>query len=405
MLFLLCCSQFLKGQCTQTTNPCGATCSGMVINEVSGDSGQSDAASDAIVEFAGPDGTDISGYVVTNTEWAVVLPPGSTLVDTDGDGIGEFVLMCEVSNTVSTSTTNVSGTTCPDCDFAGMDLQEYDPVADALDGSGNTNGFNVCNDDANGIYVSNNIQTNTIGGKPYSFTLDNGSCGVSLDGDEVILFQPGGCIQDAVYWGGPDTTPGGVPTIGGSSGACGSAADHVAVSTGNYYTLGDNDDNGIVNDYLGSHIGFKADGTDATGVNEMPSGGAFMSDQVCYTIPPLSDDVWVYAGFAPTGCNSSYIRITGSTGSQDQGSGAQNPSHIDDPELNPAWMDNATQTGSGCAGGQAAAAPEWGYTDHPTPGVSNDANVWDYFYCFDAGNDNDLTGPDDIPLTLHQPIQ
>jgi hypothetical protein len=204
----------------------------VVLSEFGGDAGQSDSVNDAIVELSGPASTNISGMVVTNTEWAVILPNGSILRDPDGDGIGHYVLICEENPTLSSFTTSGSGLSCADCDFPGLDV-DVNPTGNQV------NGFNVCDKTEWGIHVSASITT-------YNFTLDNGTCGTSLDGDQVILFQPDGTVQDAAYYGGPDATlsNGGGMTVGGSSGNCGSKADHVSVQiAGVNYTLGDNDDN------------------------------------------------------------------------------------------------------------------------------------------------------------------
>ncbi|MBK8347898.1 MAG: hypothetical protein IPL08_09805 [Saprospiraceae bacterium] len=131
---------------------------GVVINEVSGDGGNIDSRNDAIVELAGPVRTNIGCKVITNGEWAVVLPTGTVI---PADGV--FIIGCGSSSEPS-GYEPVSGLTCSVCDFEGM----------ALD-------FDVCLP-ANAIYVSSSIST-------YGFTLDNGYCGTSTDGDQVILFS------------------------------------------------------------------------------------------------------------------------------------------------------------------------------------------------------------------------
>jgi len=70
----------------------------VVINEVSGDGGNIEARNDAIVELAGPPGTDIGCMVITNTEWAVVLP-AATIIPTDG----VFLVGCSSGNNGGTA--------------------------------------------------------------------------------------------------------------------------------------------------------------------------------------------------------------------------------------------------------------------------------------------------------------
>ena len=189
----------------------------VVINEISGDGGNIEARNDAIVELAGPPGTDIGCMVITNTEWAVVLPAGTTI---PADGV--FLIACAIGNNGGGSvyTGNQSGLSCTVCDFPSLPID-----------------FDVC-DPANINYISSSLFVN------YGFTLDNGYCGANRDGDQVILFQPDGTLHDAVYWGQADMTNsnnGGL-TNGGASGNCGAAYDHVSAQIGQNYTLGDNED-------------------------------------------------------------------------------------------------------------------------------------------------------------------
>ena len=306
----------------------------VVINEVSGDGGNIEARNDAIVELAGPPGTDIGCMVITNTEWAVVLPANTT-IPTDG----VFLVGCSSGNNGGTAVyTGVqSGLSCAVCDFPGL-------VVD----------FDVCHP-ANANYVSTSLYTT------YGFTLDNGYCGANRDGDQVLLFRPDGTPHDAIFWGDTDATNsnGGGITVGGASGNCGSMADHVAVQLGLPYLLGDNDDNGIVNDYIGTHIGYKANGGNATGVNKMPIGNADLGNPFIsgarvsvpigdcnataqkYIVPPLSDPIWVSAGLALVGCNSTHIRLNDSSPSGNSEQRIRpftNSSHRDDPDLNEDWV-------------------------------------------------------------------
>ena len=292
----------LASQCPGANTPdctSGDPYFGVVINEFGGDGGNIDSRNDAIVELAGPAGTNIGGMVVSNGEWAVVIPAG-TLIPADG----VFLIACG-SSMEDSAYEPVSGLTCSVCDFEGMPID-----------------FDVCLP-ANAAFVSASITT-------YGFTMDNGYCGVSNDGDQLILFQPDGTVQDAVYYGDADTTPGGLMTIGGSSGNCGSPNDHISVQDGMSYTLGDNDNNGVINDYTGTHIGRRGDGGNAIGVNIMPTGngsavvfgatvagGTNNAHQVCYTMPGLNDTRWIKAGRPPVGCNSTYVRLLNTDGSQE----------------------------------------------------------------------------------------
>ncbi|NNC85072.1 MAG: hypothetical protein HKN75_03260, partial [Bacteroidia bacterium] len=87
ILFLSINYNSLYSQCTEL--PVGWE--NVVLNEVTGDGGNIDSRNDAIVELAGPPGTDIGGWVVTNGEWAVVLPLG-TIIPADG----VFLIGCEI---------------------------------------------------------------------------------------------------------------------------------------------------------------------------------------------------------------------------------------------------------------------------------------------------------------------
>ncbi|MBK8670037.1 MAG: hypothetical protein IPN89_11470 [Saprospiraceae bacterium] len=341
----------LMAQCPGANTPdctVGDPYFGVAINEVSGDGGNIDSRNDAIVELAGPVGTNIGCMVITNGEWAVVLPTGTVI---PADGV--FIIGCGSSSEPS-GYEPVSGLTCSVCDFEGM----------ALD-------FDVCLP-ANAIYVSSSIST-------YGFTLDNGYCGTSTDGDQVILFQPDGTPQDAIVWGGnpsiPQTTTGGLTVYSGSTGLCGANSDHISIQDNMTYTLGDNDNNGIINDYTGSHVGRRSDGTNAIGVNIMPAGDCGANTK-CYKMPGILDPIWVYAGNSFTGCNSSYVRLNGTTGSQSVGISADNPSHMDDPDCSSFSLSNPL-TPSSCSNSGALA--QWGYTDHPTPGQPNNVDVWDLF--------------------------
>lgn len=357
-------------QCPAPNTPsctAGSPYFGVVINEVSPDGGNIEAVNDGLVELAGPPGTNIGGMVLSNGEWAVVIPSGTTI---PADGV--FLIGCQFS-TINSAYEPVSGLSCSVCDYEGL-------VVD----------FDVCNP-ANAAYVSASMSN-------YGFTLDNGFCGNNFDGDQIILFQPNGAVQDAVHWGAPASMPqtnGSFTLYGGSTGLCGSGADHISVQDDTPYTLGDNDGNGIINDYTGSAIGRRADGGNAQAVNIMPTGngpafvmgaavpgGTLNAHLQCYTMPGIRDPRWIYLGTAPTGCNSSYVRLAGTTGSQGTGTSSSNPSHADDPDCS-AFSTYNPLIPSSCDA--AAAASQWGYTDHPTPGVVNDADIWDLFVSICGG--------------------
>ncbi|MFK7978637.1 MAG: hypothetical protein AB8G86_01530, partial [Saprospiraceae bacterium] len=370
----------------------------VVINEISGDGGNVEAGNDAIVELAGPPGTNIGCMVLTNTEWAIVLP-ANTLIPADGI----FLIGCEERNNASNGfyTGIYTGLSCHVCDFPGL-------VVD----------FDVCND-ANSAYVSTSLYTT------YGFTLDNQSCEGNTDGDQVILFRPDGTPHDAIYWGAADNTNsnGGGMTIGGASGDCGVSADHVAVQIGQAYTLGDNDDNGIINDYLGTHQGFKSNGGNALAVNFMPDGNDdFGNPEIegitliippgdCdattqkYTVPPLSDPIWVNAGLALVSCNSTFIRIndTSPAGNSTQTAKVSTTSsHKDDPDLNPDWVAYPTNDLIPSSANSVMASNQWQITNHPNPSKPNDVDSWDFFYNLGAG-DIEITASNQIDLTLCNP--
>ena len=361
----------------------------VVINEISGDGGNIEARNDAIVELAGPPGTDIGCMVITNTEWAVVLPVGTTI---PADGV--FLIACAIGNNGGGSVyaANQSGLSCTVCDFPSLPVD-----------------FDVC-DPANINYISSSLFTN------YGFTLDNGHCGANRDGDQVLLFQPDGTPHDGVYWGQADRTNsnnGGL-TYGGASGNCGSVYDHVSVQIGQAYTLGDNDENNIVNDYLGTHIGFKGDGGNATGVNKMPSGNDDISNPVLfgsmitmppgdcnahlktYTVPSLQDPIWVELGLALVGCNSTHIRLNDTSplgNSQQNVRPFTTASHIDDPDLNADWIAYSAGDLIPSSVNPIAAAEQWQVTNHPNPGIPNDSDTWDFFYDIGAVSYTHLTLP------------
>ncbi len=272
VLILACSCFFSFGSFGQYNN--------VVINEVSGDSGQSDGSNDGILELAGPAGTDISCMVISNSEWAVVIPPGTVI---PGDGI--FLIGCsEDASSSGVGTPSTSGLTCSVCDFPGLPLD-----------------LDVC-DAANADYYDPAAS---------GFTIDNQN---ATDGDQIVLFLPDGTVHDAVYWAG---------------GATGNA-DNVVVSSDNPYTLGT--------------AGVRGDGAVATAVPMVPPAGSCDTENTTYTMPAISDPVWVDIGANVQGCNTSYQRT--------DAPGTATPSSL---------------------GGTSAG---WITDNHPTPGALNDSDRW-----------------------------
>ena len=367
----------------------------VVINEISGDGGNVEAGNDAIVELAGIPGTDIGCMVITNTEWAIVLPAGTKI---PADGV--FSIGCEERNNNSTGfyTGLSTGLSCAVCDFPGLVLD-----------------FDVCSE-KNVNYISTSVYST------YGFTLDNQTQDGNKDGDQVILFQPDGTPHDAVYWGAPDMTNsnGGGMTVGGSSGNAGSSSDHVSIQINHPYTLGDNDENGIVNDYTGSHIGYRANGKNAVSVYLMPSGnddlgspelfgsdlnippGDCEADQKKYTVPALSDPVWVSVGLNLSSCNSTHIRLNDISpigNSVQEPKSSTTSSHMDDPDLNADWMIFDPTALMPSSINLATATAQWQVTNHPNPGEPNDKDAWDFFYDIGAGS-VEITNKNEINISL-----
>jgi hypothetical protein len=161
------------------------------FSEISGDSGNNDGTNDGIVELINTGGTDFDAgcYVISNSEWIVVLPPGTTIP------AGEvFLIACSAGQNTGTNPNPVegSGLTCTTCDFPNMPID-----------------FDVC-DPANANYVD---------WAATGFTIDNQAAD---DGDQIVLFEPNGTPVQGVQWGG---------------GATNTGADNTAVQGGTY-TLG-----------------------------------------------------------------------------------------------------------------------------------------------------------------------
>ncbi len=353
----------------------------VVIGEVSGDAGQSDGCNDGIVEIVGPPGTNIGCMVVTNSEWAVLIPP-NTAIPMDG----VFLIACS-SDPASNCGVGINGSS------NGL-------IADGTEGDFNSGllgeiDLDVCNT-ANSIYYDPAAT---------GFTIDNSG---NSDGDQVMLFRPNGTPHDGIYWGTANTTTSGASTIGGASGN----ADHVTIQiSGQSYTLGDNDANGTVNDNPIAVVGGRGDGTNATAVPVLPTH----IDCPCntptspgtFTIPSLDDASNIWFEMQPNfkGCNSSFAR-PGTSGGADR-----NPTHMDglvtSTDTNP--NGSPSNNGGGATGGMtgdlwtpSAYTPtscgnaEWGYTDHPTPGQPNN----DPSFVFYASTDQVCTVGDMITFTV-----
>ncbi len=350
----------LNAQCMPIADGCASTYANVVIGEVSGDSSQSDGCEDAIVEIIGPPGTDIGCMVITDTEWAVLIPAGTTL---GADGV--FLIGCSSSMTENCGVGNpgMSGL------IGGMST--------AGEGGGNEGDWNI------GLLGEIDFDTCDPANAPYydpaatGFTLDNtGSQGNNGDGEQVFLFLPDGTPWDGIIWDGGGT----------------GLADHVSVSNGNPYTLGDNDGNGIANDVAGTVAGGRGDGGNATAVPILPTGDG--TECVCntaaepgtFTVPGYPDPLWYeWTTGDHVGCNSSFIRLDAGTSAGGIGG---SPSHMDGMITSSTMVDGyPTDNGGGATGGTtnegftptgftptACGDPsaEWAYTDHPTPGSAND---------------------------------
>ncbi|MBK8846394.1 MAG: hypothetical protein IPO27_07545 [Bacteroidetes bacterium] len=165
---------------------CGYGFSQVYINETSGDATNNDSENDGIVELIGPPGTNIGCWVISNSEWVVVIPPGTTI---PSDSV--FVIACSQAQ---------SNNPNPGSGIArnGGDFMSQLPID-----------FDVCLP-ANQYYVD---------WAATGFTIDNQG---PADGDQIVLFKPDGSVADAVQWGG------------GSTGA----ADNNALQSGNYTLIG-----------------------------------------------------------------------------------------------------------------------------------------------------------------------
>jgi len=346
----------LKSQC-MIDNTCGGDFANVVIGEVSGDSSQSDGCEDAIVEIIGPPGTNIGCMVVTDTEWAVLLPPGSVIPTNGVFFIGCSASMDNNCGVGNPSMSGLIGGTVTGCEGGGNEgdfnaslLAEFD--------------FDTCDPANAGFYDP----------AATGFTLDNpGTQSSNGDGEQVFLFLPDGTVWDGIFWDGGGT----------------GAADHASVSLyGVPYTLGDNDGNGIVNDVAGTVIGGRGDGGNATAVPILPTDAGCPCNTPgnpgTFTVPPIIDDVWFeYTNGDHVGCNSSFIRgplsgmgfggspshtdgLITSTGTDASGQPTDNGGGLASGTTGDAFTPRA-YTPSSCGDPSA----EWGYTDNPTPGQPN----------------------------------
>ncbi|MGB0931708.1 MAG: lamin tail domain-containing protein [Chitinophagales bacterium] len=299
----------------------------VLLNELSPDSGQSDANNDAIVELKnfGGAAADIGCMVVSNSEWITVIPDGTTLA-----AGGVFLIACGDSNNDggnhNASNSSNHGLTCDECDFPGLSID-----------------LDVCEADNNDYF------TTSVSG----FTLDNQN---AADGDQVVLFNTDGTIADAVYWG----------TDGGSSGS----ADNISVSSDNSHTLATpfTRGNGATNSsqILPNEVA-NCNAATATSTN------AGADATFTFVIPAKSsseytDITTIYAAddnASRKGCNSSYVR-TPSGSARNLASWTY--THHPTPN-----NDNGTLTGSG---------------DRPngTGAPSDSADGYTFFVDLDDGN-------------------
>lgn len=344
----------------------------VVIGEVSGDSGQSDGTNDAIVEIIGPPGTPIGCMVITDTEWAVLIPP-NTVIPPDG----VYAIGCLNGPGIDSGDNGGVG-------LGGSYMAPGSPNGLEAGGNGDWNpGVPIDLD----VCAAGNFQYYDPAAS--GFTLDNaGTQSANGDGEQVFLFLPDGTPHDGILWDG-----------GGTGGP-----DHTSISSGNPYTLGDNDGNGVVNDVITTVLGGRGDGGNSTAVPFLPTNDGCPCNTPAapgtFTVPPYTagdpTDLWVeWTTSDHVGCNSSFIRLASGTtaggfgGSPshtdgeiedatmdgmgqnlDNGSGAGLPTDFGENMITSEVFDPNSFTPSSC--GEADATSEWAYTDHPTPGQPND---------------------------------
>jgi len=373
-------TQIAKAQCSPTLLP-DPSCSGLavdnydnvVISEVSGDSGQSDGCNDGLLEIVGPPGTNIGCMVVTNTEWAVLIPPG-TLIPIDG----VYMIGCS-EDTGANCGVGINGTS------NGL------IAGPSAEGGGTEGDFNAGLLAEIDLDVCNAANASFYDPAATGFTIDNTG---NADGDQVMMFLPDGTPWDGIYWGTASTTSGGANTVGGASGSSDAVVVQIAGQT---YTLGDNDQDGTVNNDASSF--FFSDGTSGRGDRSLVTGATMVpilpTDAACpcntpvspgtFTVPALDDPFWFDMNSTSSnfkGCNSSYGRGGPTAGSDG------NPSHMDGLITSVATDANGQpiDNGGGATGGTTGdtftpggytpsscgdPTGEWAYTDHPTPGQPN----------------------------------
>jgi hypothetical protein len=162
----------------------------VLINEISGNTGNNDGANDGFIELINTTASpvNIGCYVISNSEWIITLPPNTSI-----PANGFFTIAC--GSAVSPNPTPGTGLTCTgNCDFPDMPLS-----------------FDVCLP-ANAPYIKYNGS---------GFTIDNPT--VNTDGEQIVMFKQDGTIADAVKW------------AGGATGV----NDNITLQTGPY-TLGTN---------------------------------------------------------------------------------------------------------------------------------------------------------------------
>ena len=257
----------------------------LLLNELASDSGNNDSENDAFVELinAGTSDIDVGCNVISNSEWIVVLPPGTII--TAGD---VFLIACSEGQNIGSNPNPSpgSGLTCTNCDFPNLPI-----------------GFDVC-DPANAAFVDFAVT---------GFSLDNAR---PDDGDQVVLFNGIGALLDAVVWGcgsaflTSDNTTLADPTCTTTAGRGGGDMN---------YTLGSATWNGM--------------GDEAQLPPALQIGGACYDASVTYTMPSISSGNYAIVNPVQNSCNSSIIRVDGDIVSGTGGSWTQTE-HPNPGELN-----------------------------------------------------------------------
>lgn len=286
------------------------------FSEVSGDSGNNDGTNDGIVELinTGNSTLDAGCYVISNSEWIVILPPGTFIPP------GEvFLIACSEGQNFGANPNPIpgSGLTCSTCDFPSMPIH-----------------FDVC-DPINAAYVD---------WAATGFTIDNQD---ENDGDQIVLFAPNGAIVQAVQWGGGSTFAG---------------TDNTTISGAGYgspapYTLGSStplNGNGLTSAQLPAALqpGGSCFQNGLTYV--MPAINSGMYEDLTYVVNP---DGKAINNTVLQGCNSSFI------------------------------YDPITDL--------------WEKTDHPNPGLPNDAPAFTYSFSAPLTQCASATQPITVTLEVY----